>query len=189
MTSFAAPSRILAASALVLALAGASRAAAQQSTFDFTVSGNSTVRSWTCTVRGTGQVTAGSGAAARGFDNGVSAGTLTVRLTDFQCPEDEMRQHLLEAMRASEYPTITFRLDSYTPSGQGVTANGSLTILAATNPVNIPLTLTPSGSGVQVAGELPLDMTTYGVEPPVVMMGLLRVRPQIRIQFTGVVGR
>lgn len=118
----------------------------------------------------------------------MSAATLTVRLTDFQCPEDEMRQHLLEAMRATEYPTITFRLDSYQPSGQGVTATGSLTIKAATNPVSIPLTLTPSGSGVQVAGELPLDMTTYGVEPPVVMMGLLRVRPQIRIQFTGVVG-
>jgi hypothetical protein len=31
-------------------------------------------------------------------------------------------------------------------------------------------------------------MTEYGVEPPVVFGGLLRVRPQIRIAFTGVVG-
>ena len=30
-------------------------------------------------------------------------------------------------------------------------------------------------------------MTAYGVEPPVVMLGLLRVRPQIRIQFEGIV--
>jgi polyisoprenoid-binding protein YceI len=182
-------SRVLSVATLGLALVSASEIAAQQSTFDFTVSGNSTIRSWTCTVRGTGQVTAGSGAAARGFDRGVGAATLTVQLNDFQCPEDEMRQHLLEAMRASEYPTITFRLDSYQPSAQGATANGSLTIQAATNPVSIPLTLTPSGSGVQVTGELPLDMTTYGVEPPVVRLGMLRVRPQIRIQFTGVVGR
>ena len=30
-------------------------------------------------------------------------------------------------------------------------------------------------------------MTEYGVEPPVVLLGLLRVRPQIRIEFEGLV--
>jgi hypothetical protein len=29
-------------------------------------------------------------------------------------------------------------------------------------------------------------MTTYGVEPPVVMLGMLKVGPQIRIEFKGV---
>ncbi len=38
-----------------------------------------------------------------------------------------------------------------------------------------------------MAGEVSLDMTAYGVEPPVVMLGLLRVRPQVRIQFEGLV--
>jgi polyisoprenoid-binding protein YceI len=161
--------------------------AAQQGTIDFTVSGNSTVRGWTCTVKGTAQVTSGTGAAARGFDRGVQAATITVPLEAFVCPEDEMRQHLLEAMRATEFPHITFRLDGYEPSGQGAVANGSLTILDRTQPVSVPLTLTPGAGGVQIQGSLPLDMTTYGVEPPVVMLGLLRVRPQIRIEFTGTV--
>jgi polyisoprenoid-binding protein YceI len=162
--------------------------AAAQSTIDFTVSGTSTVRGWTCTVRGTAQVTTGSGAAARGFDRGVGTATITVPVGAFECPEAEMKEHLLEAMRASEFPQITFRLDGYQPNPQGAVATGSLTILAATHAVSVPVTLTPSGSGVQIAGEIPLDMTTYGVEPPVVMLGLLRVRPQIRIQFAGVVG-
>jgi polyisoprenoid-binding protein YceI len=161
--------------------------AAQQNTIDFTVSGNSTVRGWACTVKGTAQVTAGSGAAARGFDNGVQSATLTVSVQDFVCPEAEMREHLLEAMRATEFPRITFRLDGYDPTGQGAVANGSLTILDRTQPVSVPLTLAPAAGGVQVQGAIPLDMTAYGVEPPVVMMGLLRVRPQIRIEFTGVV--
>ena len=160
---------------------------AQQGTIDFTVSGNSTVRGWTCTVKGTAQIATGSGAPARGFDRGVQSATLTVPVQDFVCPEAEMREHLLEAMRATEFPQITFRLDGYQPGGQGAVANGSLTILDRTQPVSVPLTLTPSGGGVQVQGALPLDMTAYGVEPPVVMMGLLRVRPQIRIEFTGVV--
>ena len=30
-------------------------------------------------------------------------------------------------------------------------------------------------------------MTAYGVEPPVVMLGLMRVRPRIRIQFSGII--
>ena len=120
--------------------------AAQQGTIDFTVSGGSTVRGWTCTVKGTAQITTGSGAAARGFDRGVQSVDLTVPVQDFVCPEAEMREHLLEAMRATEFPRITFRLDSYEPGGQGATANGSLTILDRTNQVSVPLTLTPSGT-------------------------------------------
>jgi polyisoprenoid-binding protein YceI len=162
-------------------------AAHAQSPIDFTVSGSSTVRGWTCTVAGTAQLTTGSSTAVRGFDGGVQAATLTVPVNAFQCPDDEMREHLLEAMRADEFPEITFRLESYEASPQGAVAAGTLTILDATHPVSFPLSLTPSGAGVQIGGELPLDMTTYGVEPPVVMLGLLRVRPQIRIEFSGVV--
>lgn len=158
-----------------------------QSTVNFTVSGNSTVRSWSCYVPGAAQVTTGSGAAAPGFSSGVQAATITVNVADFTCPEDEMREHLLEAMRAEEFPRITFRLDGYDPGGQGATARGSLTILDATRPVSFPIRLTPAGSGAQIAGELLIDMTQWGVEPPVVMLGLLRVRPQIRIEFEGAV--
>jgi len=161
---------------------------AAQSQVEFTVSGNSTVRSWTCHVRGTAQVERGSGAAVRGFDSGVTVATLTVPVADFECPEDEMREHLFDAMKPAEFPTITFRLDSYQPSGQGAVATGSLTIQSATHPVTFPIFMTAQGSDVQIEGEVPLDMTDYGVEPPVVFGGLLRVRPQIRIQFSGVVG-
>lgn len=170
-----------------LPAAGGGDVAAQRATVDFTVSGNSTVRGWTCTVKGSAQIVTGSGAPARGFDRGVQSVALTVPVNDFVCPEDEMRQHLLEAMRASEFPRITFQLQSYQPSGQGAVATGDLTILSTTRPVTFPIFITPSASGVRIEGEVPLDMTTYGVQPPVVMGGLLRVRPQIRVAFSGVV--
>jgi polyisoprenoid-binding protein YceI len=108
-----------------------------------------------------------------------------VPVNGFDCPEEEMREHLLEALRADEFDEITFRLESYEVSGRQAQATGSLTILDATEPVTFPISLSPSGAGVEIEGELRLDMTTYGVEPPVVMLGLLRVRPQIRIEFTG----
>ncbi len=170
-----------------LALLSGPPAAAQEPGVDFTVSGTSTVRGWTCSVSGTAEVTPGSSTPAPGFADGVQSATLTVPVGDFECPDEEMTEHLLDAMRPADFAEITFRLDSYEPSGGGAQASGELTIQAVTMPVTFPLSLTPSGAGVAIAGELRLDMTEYGVEPPVVLLGLLRVRPDIRIEFEGLV--
>jgi polyisoprenoid-binding protein YceI len=178
--------RIVTAGIVGLALLQGGEAAAQ-STVDFSVSGNSTIRGWTCTVTGTAQVTVGSSTPVRGLAGGVRTATLTVPVKDFDCPNDEMTEHLLEAMRPDEFPEITFRLEDYEASGQGAVTTGTLTILDATKEVSFPLSLTPSGSGVRIEGEVALDMTAYGVEPPVVMFGLMRVRPRIRIQFSGII--
>ena len=176
--------RAMTAAIVGLALLQAGPASAQS--VDFTVSGTSTIRGWTCAVTGSARVTTGSSTALRGLDDGVQSATLTVPVEDFTCPDDEMLEHLLEALRAEEFPEITFRLDGYQASGQGAVTTGTLTILDATQEVTLVLFLTPSGSGVQMEGEVALDMTDYGVEPPVVMLGLMRVRPRIRIQFSGV---
>ena len=161
--------------------------AAAQSTVEFTVSGTSTVRGWTCSVNGAAEVTPGSSAPAPGFDAGVQSATLTVQVADFECPDETMTEHLQEAMKPEEFGQITFELESYEASGAGAQASGSLTIQDVTTPVTFPISLTPSGAGIEIAGEVGLDMTAYGVEPPVVMLGLLRVRPEIRIEFSGLV--
>ena len=179
--------RFVTAVSACLALLAGSPAAAQQSTVEFTVSGTSTVRGWTCSVRGTAQVTPGSSTPAPGFADGVQLATLVVPVADFECPDEEMTEHLLEAMKPAEFAEITFRLESYEPSSAGAEASGALTIQAVTKPVSFPISLTSSGAGVSIAGELRLDMTDYGVEPPVVLLGLLRVRRAIRIEFEGLV--
>ena len=55
--------------------------------------------------------------------------------------------------------------------------------------MTVPIELTPSGADVEIEGDLRLDMTAFGVVPPEVMLGMLKVRPQIRIEFSGVVTR
>ena len=168
-----------------LALVLGAPTAAQQSTVDFTVTGTSTIRGWTCSVSGTAQVTPGSSAPAPGFAAGVKTVTLSVPVNDFDCPNEEMTEHLLEAMKPDEFAEITFRLEGYEVTCQGAEASGALTIHGVTEAVSVPVSLTPSGAGVEIEGDLLLDMTTFGVEPPVVMLGLLTVRPQIRIEFKG----
>ena len=179
--------RFAAAAAFALAPLSGAPAAAQPSAVEFTVSGTSTIRGWTCSVRGTAEVTPGSAAPAPGFSAGVRSAALVVPVADFECPDETMTEHLLEAMKPAEFAEITFRLDGYEAIPRGAEARGDLTIQGVTRPVSFPIALTPAGAGVEIAGEVQLDMTDYGVEPPVVMLGLLRVRPQIRIEFQGLV--
>jgi polyisoprenoid-binding protein YceI len=182
--------------ALVVAVAAllpllAARTAAQQPNIDFNVSGTSTVRGWMCSAKGVIAVTAGSGASpsAPGFPKGVQTATVTVPVKGFTCPNDEMRQHLLEAMKADKFPEIVYRLEKYEMTGAAAQATGTMTILGASQPVSFPLALKPSPQGVQVEGNTRLDITKFGVEPPVVMLGMLKVGPQIRIEFKGLLAQ
>jgi polyisoprenoid-binding protein YceI len=160
---------------------------AQQPNVEFTVSGTSTVRGWTCSVSGAAVVTAGSPQPAPGFDKGVQAVTMTVPVKAFKCPNEEMTGHLLEAMKADKFSEIIYRLEKYEVTGRSAQTTGTLTMLGVTQPVSLPVALTASPQGVQISGNTRLDMTKFGVEPPVVMLGLLKVHPQIRIEFKGLV--
>ena len=163
-------------------------ASAQQPNVDFSVSGTSTVRSWTCNVKGVLKVTPGTGAPSLpGLAAGVQAATLTVPVKAFKCPNDEMTQHLMEAMKPEQHAEITFRLERYVVKGGQADATGSVTINGVTAPLNLPLTVEAAAGGLQVAGNTRIDMTKFSVAPPVVMMGLMKVGPQIRIEFKGVV--
>jgi hypothetical protein len=101
-------SRLLLAAAL-LAMAAP---AAAQSTVDFSISGSSTVRNWTCNAQGTVAVTpATGGTAAPGFAGGIQGAVVTVPLKAFRCPNDEMTQHLNEAMHSDKFPEIVYRIE------------------------------------------------------------------------------
>jgi polyisoprenoid-binding protein YceI len=167
----------------------AAPAAAQQQNVDFNISGTSTVRGWTCSSKGVIAVTPGNDAAKAlpGFANGVQTATVTVPLSAFTCPNDEMRQHLLEHMKADKFPEIVFRLDRYDTAGGQTVTRGAMTITGVTQPISFPLTLRATAKGVEVEGNTRLEFKTFNMDPPVVMLGLLKVGPQIRIEFKGLV--
>jgi hypothetical protein len=163
-------------------------AVAQQPNIDFSVTGTSTIRGWTCTAKGVVDVTPGAGPQpVPGFTNGVRSATVTVPVKSFVCPNEEMTQHLLEAMKADRFAEIVYRLEKYEVAGTQAQAMGTMTITGVSQPVTFPVALKASPQGVQVSGNTRLDMTKFGVDPPVVMLGMLKVGPQIRIEFKGLV--
>ena len=120
--------RVLAGCA-VLALGLPAPGAAQTSTVDFTISGSSTVRNWTCTAQGTIAITpATAGTPVPGFDKGVQSATVTVPLKAFQCPDAEMTQHLNEAMKSDKFPEVVYRLEKYEVAAGQPQAAGTLTV-------------------------------------------------------------
>lgn len=175
---------------LAAVLLQAAAAAAQSSNVEFTVSGSSTVRNWTCSAQGVIAVTPGTSAIpAPGFASGVQAATVTVPLKAFKCPNDEMTQHLNEAMKSAEFPEVVYRLEKYAVTGGQAQATGTMTITGVSKPVSVPVKLTASDKGVQVEGDTKLEFATFNIEPPAVFLGMLKVGPQIRVSFKGTIAR
>lgn len=91
----------LALSVLVVASSSATPAEAESARARFEVSGTSTVRGWMCPVEGAVEMTPGqSSDPLPGFPNGLQSVTATVQVQEFECPEEQMNEHLQEPSSA-----------------------------------------------------------------------------------------
>jgi polyisoprenoid-binding protein YceI len=104
-----------------------------------------------------------------------------------------MNDHMWKALERDDHPLIVFRLESYgaTPAeGGGVTLQlrGALDMAGASHPVTLTAGASEEpGGALRVAGMHALDMTEWGISPPRLMLGTLRVRDDVEIHFDLVV--
>ena len=109
------------------------------------IAGTSTVLSFQC------QATAfdakiesapnGAVAAVLAGDKAVSSVTVTVPVEKLDCKNGTMNEHMRKALKASQNPTIVFKVDTYELTRGNdvvdVTLNGTLTIGGTEKPVTI----------------------------------------------------
>jgi len=164
---------------------------AQAPTGALAISGSSTVRDWTCRETQFSAAHDSAGQAAPAAGSGVS---LTFPVGAIDCGDAGMNDQLRQALKASRYPTITFGLPAsevaraLAAGPVPVRVSGELTIAGETRPVQTDVTVRPApGEGLQVQGEQSLRMTDFGVKPPVLMLGLLKVRDLVHVAFDVVV--
>jgi YceI-like protein len=164
------------------------RAQAQDAAPRFTISGTSTVRAWSCPAQGALKITPGkSSPPLPGFPKGVQSATLTVPVKAIDCEEEQMREHLREALKEASYAQIVYELVEYTMTGpDAARATGKMTIAGVTRPIDFDVKLVPSAQGVRTVGETSIDMTEFNVVPPVIFQGLLKVGKDVRIRFDAV---
>lgn len=179
----------MAALALLTLGAGTAMAAGDppERTSRLTISGGSTVRSWSCStgnVRGVVRTISGGATSIAQLPAGTYQVALTIPVSSIDCRNGTMNGHLRRALRAERNPEIRFELERYTVNGAGqVSAEGNVTVAGRTTPIRLDAAVTPAPEGVRAAGRVQLRMTELGVEPPTLMLGTLKVHDPITIVF------
>ncbi|HEX6373038.1 MAG TPA: YceI family protein, partial [Longimicrobium sp.] len=140
------------------------------------VSGTSTVRSYRC------ESTQLSGTAqADGTELSQvaqSSGEITIPVASLDCRNGTMNGHMRNALKAAQNHTIRFRATSVAVTPQGaVRMTGPLTIAGQSREVTINGTAARQSGKLRVTGSKQINMTEYGVTPPRLMAGTMRVNP------------
>jgi polyisoprenoid-binding protein YceI len=149
------------------------------------VSGTSTVRSWRCEST---QVAGTADASSTDIAQiGQARGEITIPVSTLDCRNGTMNGHMRNALKAPQNPTLRFRATSVrvTPSGAegAVAMTGQLTIAGQTRDVTIEGTAVREGNNLRVRGTEQLTMTDFGVQPPRLMAGTMRVHAPVTVGF------
>lgn len=161
--------------------------------------GGSTVRGYTCeaeTIEST--IATRSGASIDGvasLRDVVESVALTFPVAELECGNGTMNGHMRDALKVKEHSNIEFYVELYDleigDDGKGqIEMYGDLTIIGKTMPVTIVAEAEEQDDGtVTVRGSRELDMTMFGVDPPRLFLGTLKVHDDIEIHFDMVLGR
>lgn len=153
--------------------------------------GTSTVRDWKCAgsaslkVIDKGDVVLPMPQDFSGTIKAVVA--VAVSVQELDCGNDEMTKHLRKALKAKEHPAISFLAKESAVNGNTATISGDLTIAGETRPITLNAILQRTPEGGKIHGEVAIDMRDFLVKPPSLMLGVMRVAPQVTIHYTAAI--
>lgn len=119
---------------------------------------------------------------------------LIIPVAGMKSGNDTLDGHLSEALEAKKYPLIRGVVQGYETHGKNadgstrVTATVALTIAGTSKTLPVDATLTIKGNQARIQGEKELLMTDFGVTPPTLMLGVIKVADKITIRFDLVLG-
>ena len=114
-------------------------------------------------VKGVFREVTGSGTVSAAGD---AAGTITVAAGSIDTKMKKRDDHLRSAdfFDVANTPDITFTAEQVTPSGEGVTVAGTLTVAGRTRPASFAARVSvPDGAQVELDGELQVNRTDFGL--------------------------
>ena len=155
------------------------------------IDGTSTIRSFTCKAAEVNAVVEVNGAnvipSLLTGEKGVKAVQVTVPAEKMDCGNGKMNDHMRNALKVSDNPTITFSLTNYdvTKNADGIsgTINGTLDLGGVKKPISLQATGAPVGDMLHVSGVYELRMTDYGLKPPSLMFGRIKVGETVKVGF------
>jgi polyisoprenoid-binding protein YceI len=110
--------------------------------------------------------------------------TVSVAVGGLKSTEGVTMDHaMFKAMDLAHFTGIQFQLRSYAVQGATVTAQGALTIHGVAKNIELKGLLSSRENKVSVNGSYDLLMSDYGIKPPVMMLGTVRVADKITIAY------
>lgn len=181
------------AAALILAPVGiASEQLAVQPQSKMWVEGTSTIRSFQCSVPEFTLAVHADGVGAVGKvlegQKPVRTVELTVPAEKIDCGSGTMNDHMREAIKAGENPTIKFSLASYdvAKAGDGVqgTLKGTLALGGAQHPIDVSAVATDAGNGaMRIVGGYEVALSAFDLKRPSLMFGRIKVGDKVQVKF------
>ena len=172
-------------------LAMAQGAGAQTAGTTLNIEGTSTVRGWSCEAKGfavTPQPASGFEAGVLNREKVLRTVTVTFPVAAIDCGNGTMNEHLRKALQAEAHPEITYTMVTYelrdAEGGVAVEAEGTLAIAGQERAIAMAVAVSADETGgLRVQGEQTIDMTEFGVRPPRLMLGTLRVGEDVKVRF------
>ena len=155
------------------------------------VGGTSSMRGWECkatTFSATIESVPNAAATVLAGEKAVGTVGLTVPVDKLECGNGQMNGHMRKALKLEEHPQITFSLTSYELGRSNdsllVMMNGSLTLGGSEKPIEL-VGLAASGpdGALRVTGTYALKMTDFGLKPPTLMFGRIKVHDLVKVGF------
>jgi len=123
-------------------------------------------------------------------DMSVSDVTVRIKTADIKSSKNIMNRKAEDALKVEEYPWIIFdmtEVNSFQTDGRKISGEivGNLTIAGVTKQVVLPFSgYRTSDNGVlSVEGSIKLDMTDYGIVPPVALLGQVETDDDVDLDY------
>jgi polyisoprenoid-binding protein YceI len=143
--------------------------------------GTSTVRSYKCTASKVDVAVSAEPDDAPG--EMVKSASLTVPVASLECGNRTMNEHMRKALKSTDNPQITWKMTSYEVQGTDVVVKGNLTIAGKENAIELHGAGVAENGTIRFKGSKKFNMTEYGVKPPSLMLGTMKVRDPVTVSF------
>jgi polyisoprenoid-binding protein YceI len=120
---------------------------------------------------------------------GLSSFTLSLNAKSLKSEHESMDNRTYKTMKADQYPKVTYKLSSatVTTAQKGkytIKATGDLTIAGVTQTIVMTINaVTNADNTITCTGSEALKLTDYKIDPPSFMLGAMKVKNDLTIQF------
>lgn len=113
---------------------------------------------------------------------------MRVPVASLHSEKSGLDKNMLKAMEATKYPDVSFRLETHdvTPAAGdtiAIKAAGALTIHGQEHKVQLAARAWSGDGGVWLEGSDALLMSEYGIKPPKMMLGTVKVGDRVTVRY------